>query len=80
MRHFMFGAAVVGLWMGLVPSAAYGQAAICGTVRDGSAAALPGATVEAASPALIERVRTAITDGSGHFRIVDLPPGTPEPT
>lgn len=76
MRRFMFGVAVAGLWMGLAPSAAYGQAAIAGIVRDGSAAALPGATVEASSPALIERVRSAISDGSGQFRIVDLPPGT----
>ena len=43
MRRFMFGVAVVGLWMGLVPSAAYGQAAIAGTVRDGSAASVDNA-------------------------------------
>lgn len=75
MPRFILSVAVVGAWC-LVPSAAYGQAAIAGTVRDGSGAALPGATVEAASPALIERVRNAITDGAGQFRIVDLPPGT----
>ena len=36
---------------------------------------LPGVTVEAASPALIEKVRTAVTDGSGQYRIVELSPG-----
>ncbi len=76
MRRLILGMAVVGAWMAMLPSAAYGQAAIAGTVRDGSGAALPGATVEAASPALIERVRTAISDGAGQYRIVDLPPGT----
>jgi hypothetical protein len=37
---------------------------------------LPGVTVEAASPALIEKVRTAITDSTGQYRIIDLRPGT----
>src|SRR5688500_6115321 len=50
--------------------------AIVGVVRDGSGAVLPGVTVEAASPVLIEKVRTAVTDGSGAYRIVDLRPGT----
>ena len=52
------------------------QASITGIVRDTSGAVLPGVTVEAASPALIERVRSALTDGSGRFRIVNLPPGS----
>lgn len=76
MRRFIVGLAIVGVWMLLVPASANGQAALAGTVRDGSGAALPGATVEAASPALIERVRSVSADGSGHYRIVDLPPGT----
>ena len=61
-----------------LPSAAYAQAlgTIAGSVRDASGAVLPGVTVEAASPALIEKVRTAVTDGSGQYRIVNLPPGT----
>src|SRR5688500_8438354 len=50
--------------------------AIVGVVRDGSGAVLPGVTVEAASPVLIEKVRTAVTDGSGTYRIIDLRPGT----
>ena len=59
----------------VVPSLAHGQATLAGTVRDSSGAVLPGATVEAASPALIERVRTAVSDGRGQYRITDLPPG-----
>src|SRR6188474_749344 len=48
---------------------------IAGTVRDESGAVLPGVTVEANSPALIEKTRTAITDSSGQYRIVSLSPG-----
>ncbi len=59
-----------------VPAAASAQATIAGEVRDTSGGVLPGATVEAASPALIERVRTAITDSNGRYRIEDLRPGT----
>ena len=58
------------------PAASYAQASITGVVRDSSGAVLPGVTVEAASPALIEKARTAVTDGSGQYRIVDLLPGT----
>ena len=60
----------------LIPSAAYAQAAITGVVKDASGGVLPGATVEAASPVLIEKIRTVITDASGQYRIVDLRPGT----
>ena len=49
----------------LVPSLAHAQASLIGIVKDTSGAVLPGVTVEAASPALIEKVRTAVTDGSG---------------
>src|SRR5216684_4513280 len=49
---------------------------IAGVVRDSTGAVLPGVTVEAASPALIERVRTVVTDSQGEFKIVDLRPGT----
>jgi hypothetical protein len=48
---------------------------IAGVVRDTSGAVMPGVTVEASSPVLIERVRTAVTDGQGLYRIVDLRPG-----
>ena len=50
--------------------------AIAGVVRDTSGAVLPGVTVEAASPALIERVRTVVTDAQGLYRITELRPGT----
>src|ERR1044072_2444286 len=59
----------------LVPMWALAQGSITGVVRDASGAVLPGVTVEAASPALIEKVRSAVTDGSGQYRIVDLRPG-----
>ena len=59
----------------LVPSIAFAQASITGVVKDTSGAVLPGVTVEAASPALIEKVRTAVTDEVGRYRIVDLRPG-----
>ena len=48
---------------------------IAGVVRDASGAVMPGVTVEATSPVLIERVRTVVTDGQGLYRIVDLRPG-----
>ena len=57
-------------------SAAWAQATIAGVVKDSSGAVLPGVTVEAASPALIEKVRTHVTDGAGRYRIEDLRPGT----
>jgi hypothetical protein len=60
----------------LLPATVFAQATLSGTVRDGSGAVLPGVTVEAASPALIEKTRTVVTDGSGQYRIVDLAPGT----
>jgi hypothetical protein len=56
-------------------SAAFAQVALNGVVTDNSGAVLPGVTVEASSPALIEKVRTAITDGSGRYRIESLQPG-----
>ena len=62
------------------PSAAYAQASaqasITGIVRDSSGAVLPGVTVEATSPALIEKARSVVTDGNGQYRIVNLPTGT----
>ena len=60
----------------LVPSVVYAQASIAGVVKDASGAVLPGVTVEATSPVLIEKVRSATTDGSGQYKIVDLRPGT----
>jgi hypothetical protein len=63
----------------LFPTGALAQTAassIAGTVRDASGGVVPGVTVEASSPALIEKVRSAVTDGGGQYRIVDLRPGT----
>src|SRR5437588_8172757 len=59
----------------LLPSSAYAQASITGIVKDTSGAVLPGVTVEASSPALIEKVRSAVTDGSGQYKIIQLRPG-----
>src|SRR5579871_4210858 len=59
----------------LLPAAVYAQAVIAGTVKDASGAVLPGVTVEASSPALIEKVRSAVTDGTGQYRVEDLRPG-----
>src|SRR5688572_2608110 len=60
----------------LLSTAAYAQSAIVGVVKDTSGAAMPGVTVEASSDVLIEKVKSAITDGDGNYRIADLRPGT----
>jgi Carboxypeptidase regulatory-like domain len=60
----------------LIPRSTLAQASLTGVVRDSSGAVAPGVTVEAASPALIEKVRSAVTDSAGLYRIVDLRPGT----
>jgi hypothetical protein len=70
-----FTLAVVGVLL-LYPSALFAQSAIAGVVRDSSGALLPGVTVEAASPALIEKTRTVVSDERGAYTIVDLRGGT----
>src|SRR2546427_4600727 len=60
----------------LLPVTAFAQAAITGVVKDASGAVLPGVIVEAASPVLIEKVRSVVSDDTGQYRIVDLRPGT----
>ncbi len=64
----------------LLPAAARAQSsgagAIAGVVRDTSGAVIPGVMVEAASPALIDRVRSVFSDERGLYRIVDLRPGS----
>ena len=62
-------------WLLTVPVLAGAQSTIAGEARDATGAVLPGVTVEAASEALSEKVRTATTDRSGTYRIVDLRPG-----
>jgi len=64
----------------LLPSPAAAQSAISGVVSDNTGAVLPGVTIEASSPVLIGRVRTAVTDGTGQYRIIELPPGPYEIT
>ena len=59
----------------LFPAVAQAQATLAGTLRDTSGAVLPGVTVEASSDVLIEGARTTITDATGQYRIVALPPG-----
>src|SRR5688572_16600958 len=60
----------------LLPSTTSAQGAITGVVKDASGGVLPGVTVEASSPVLIEKVRTVVTDDTGQYRIVDLLAGT----
>src|SRR5712691_842428 len=60
----------------LLPVSVWAQAAITGVVKDASGGVLPGVTVEVASPVLIEKVRSAVAAPTGHYRIVDLRPGT----
>src|SRR5207302_756817 len=55
-------------------NAAYGTTA--GVGKDTTGAVLPGVTVEASSPALIEKVRTVVSDASGQYKVIDLRPGT----
>jgi hypothetical protein len=75
MRKLQVGVAAFALLV-LVPAVAFAQASINGVVKDASGAILPGVTVEASSSALIEKTRSAVTDGTGTYRIVDLRPGT----
>jgi hypothetical protein len=72
--------ALVFVSLALWPASVAAQASIAGTVKDTSGAVLPGVTVEAASPALIEKTRSVVTDSTGQYRIVDLRPGTYEVT
>jgi len=59
----------------IAPSAARAQSTIAGVVKDPSGAVMPGVIVEAASPSLIEKVRSVATDERGAYQIVDLRPG-----
>jgi hypothetical protein len=77
MRRYLPRATVlICLSFCLLPGVASAQSEIAGVVTDGSGAVLPGVTIEAASPALIEKVRTAISDEAGRYAIVNLRPGT----
>ena len=72
-RLVLLAAAIVAI----VPAAALAQSAsIAGVVKDTSGAVLPGVTVEASSPVLIEKTREGVTDGAGQYKIINLLPGT----
>src|SRR5437773_4807011 len=76
MSRFALRSAVLMSVLLLLPVAAHAQGAITGVAKDVSGGVLPGVTVEVASPVLIEKVRSAVTDGTGQYRIVNLLPGT----
>jgi hypothetical protein len=67
---------LVGFVLLLMSPALSTAQTVAGVVRDTSAAVLPGVTVEASSPVLIEKSRTAVTDGEGQYKIVGLLPGS----
>src|SRR6185503_2719383 len=73
MRACRTFAVLLALATGL-PRVAFAQA-IAGVVHDDSGAALPNVAVQAESSALIEKIRTVVTDGSGQYRIENLRPG-----
>ena len=70
-KSFLVGTAVVAL----LPAAAFAQSVLTGEITDNTGGVLPGVTVEASSPALIEGSRIAISDGTGRYNIVNLRPG-----
>ena len=76
MKHTLQAAAFAALVL-LVPAPLFAQAssAIAGVARDSSGAVLPGVTVEASSPALIEKSRSVVTDNEGQYKIINLRPG-----
>jgi hypothetical protein len=76
MMRALLTSVAISLAVTLVPLTAYAQASITGVVKDSSGAVLPGVTVEASSPALIEKSRSATTDNSGQYQIVQLVPGS----
>jgi len=77
--HRVGSVSLLVLWLLLLSTSGFAQqqpGGIAGLVRDTSGAVLPGVTVEAASPALIEKVRSVTSDGEGRYSIVNLPPGS----
>ena len=75
-RPYLGRIAAFALMTCVLPALAFAQASITGVARDSSGAVLPGVTIEASSPALIEKVRTTVTSDSGQYRIENLRPGT----
>src|SRR5580704_2044091 len=70
--------AALVVFMTILPAPAWAQgtSGIAGVVKDPSGAVMPGVTVEASSAALIEKVRSVVTDAEGQYKIIDLRPGT----
>src|SRR5437870_12727152 len=73
---FVAAVLVIAAYLALAPSSASAQSGFAGIVKDTTGAVLPGVTVEASSPALIEGRRSAVSDEKGQYKIVDLRPGT----
>jgi hypothetical protein len=81
MRKWTCGLVLAWIFAVALPATVLAQASgIAGVVKDTTGAVMPGVTVEASSPALIERVRTVTTDSQGQYKILDLRPGTYEVT
>jgi hypothetical protein len=76
MRRLLVRAVLLTAWLAIPGVAAAQDTTIAGSVKDPSGAVLPGVTVEASSPALIEKVRSVVSDERGEYKIVDLRPGT----
>src|SRR5262245_56789353 len=77
LRHFLLPV-ITFLGTAALPALVWAQqsSGIAGVVRDATGAVLPGVTVEASSPALIEKVRVVVTDAQGNYKILELRPGT----
>ena len=76
MQGKVWNAVLATLVFTAIPTAVLGQSQFTGVVRDESGGALPGVTVEASSPVLIEKTRAVVSDSTGRYTIVDLRPGT----
>ena len=77
-KRFSVAIILAGLYLAVLPATASAQqasSAIAGTIKDASGAVMPGVTVEASSPVLIEKVRSAVSDEQGLYRVIDLRPG-----
>src|SRR5882724_3768345 len=75
-RKVVLALVLIAVGVLALPVVAAAQSQIAGTVRDESGGVLPGVTIEAASPALIEKTKSAVSDANGRFTIVDLRQGT----
>ena len=74
-RRLRFAVQVLVVLVLAWPATSFAQSAFAGVLRDASGGVLPGVTIEASSPVLIERSRTVVSDGEGRYTIVDLRPG-----